>query len=102
WGWSTISGPAFHEYVQRQCVSYDATSGMYITDETLGSLAIHYAPTPTCSTEAGNDFIYNAVDSTVSSPYTNDRYDDSTAVTHDLLDISEMVFTLPTVPTDVY
>ena len=53
------------EIVQRQCVAYDETAGIFTSD--AGTLAISYAPSTTCSTSDGS-FTFDDR----SGPLTND------------------------------
>ncbi|MFH1261850.1 MAG: hypothetical protein V1495_00150 [Pseudomonadota bacterium] len=91
-----------HPWAQRQCVKLDTASGHYLTDATQGALAITYAPTDTCDSLADADFVYYSTISSAENPAINDLRTPGDVI-HNLIDVKEdKIFTLPTVPADVY
>lgn len=102
WGMPSENDLTMYELAQRQCMSLDAATGKYTTDTDLGSLALVYAPTENCDTSAGNGFTYYMTSGSESDPATNDRYTASSAVTNQLINVSDVDFVLPTEPDDVY
>ncbi|MFH1016575.1 MAG: hypothetical protein V1798_00155 [Pseudomonadota bacterium] len=88
------------ELAQKQCVKFDSATNHYLTDTALGSLAITYAPTDTCST-ADPDFTYVS-QSSGNSGLSNDHGTAGGTVANNMIDVTAIDFTLPTVPTDVY
>ncbi len=86
-----------NDKVQRQCVVEE--SGVFVTDTSAGNeIAITYAPTNSCDCTAGDDFTYYSSSQTM----TNDHTTANTAVINNLIPVSDMDFTMPTAPSDVY
>lgn len=73
---------------QQQCFTLNTTSGIYESDAT--NLAITYAPTKSCNKAAGT-FAYG-----IQTPPTDVAV--GTAVTNNLIDVTEVDFTLPALP----
>ena len=85
------------EKAQRQCMSYSAATGLYVS--TGATLQMDYAPTNTCDS-VGAGFVYAS--GGLTGTMTNDNAAGA-AVTNNLYLIADIAdFTMPTVPADVY
>ena len=83
---------------QRQVLS--KASGA--TEFTATSSSILYSPVNDCTSDAGDGFTYNAVDGAGNAlSYSNDRTSAATAIASELINLSDVIFTLPTAPTDI-
>lgn len=69
---------------------------------TAPSSSILYSPEDDCNSSAGDGFTYNAVNSAGTAlSFSNDRTSATTAITNDLINLSDIVFTMPTAPADI-
>lgn len=97
-GLAALNPPRGWSKAQRQVLA-KAVGG---TEFTPSSSNIRYAVTNSCDALAGGGFTYQAVDDRGNAlAADNDKTNAATAVTNDLIALTDMVFTVPTPPTDV-
>lgn len=95
-----MTGPS--ALAQRQVLQRAAGADLFTSDSS--QLAITYAPTNSCNVAADADMEFFAVsnqDSSTPLGMTNDVIVEDTAITHNLIDLSEVSFTVPTPPADL-
>ncbi|PIR25080.1 MAG: hypothetical protein COX62_02470 [Deltaproteobacteria bacterium CG_4_10_14_0_2_um_filter_43_8] len=95
------------EKAQRQVMSKASGTDTWISS----SANITYAPSNSCDAGIGDGFIYEAVNSGTYAAvagtsgselnFDNDRETDAAAVTNNLVNLTDVVFTAPTAPTDI-
>jgi len=88
----------YYDLVQRQCVIQN-DDGVFISDESE-DLNLTYAPVNSCD-YAGGDFQWGTDNNLSEDVMSNDNVAGA-AVTNNLLDVNDIVFTMPTAPDDVY
>jgi hypothetical protein len=94
--------------VQRQCMDYDSSTGLYTSvsaadADATRALKITYAPTENCNYAATDDDYPNFTYASSAGTMTNDRAAASvTTVTNNLIPISGVTFGTVTAPSDVY
>ncbi|MBI4237613.1 MAG: hypothetical protein HY696_04235 [Deltaproteobacteria bacterium] len=95
-----MSGPS--ALAQRQVLQRAVGADLFTSDSS--QLAIAYAPTNSCNMAADDNMTFYAVgaqDSSTAIEMTNNVTTNNSAVTHELIDLSDVSFTLPTPPADL-
>ncbi|MBI2341947.1 MAG: hypothetical protein HYU98_04360, partial [Deltaproteobacteria bacterium] len=83
---------------QRQVIS--RASGGTIFDVTTSNIS--YAISHSCNASANDNFTFQAVDENDNAlNLDNNRTDDTPALTNELINLTDVVFTLPTAPSDI-